>query len=366
MKTFPLLPLLSFSILASTPIQAQITLTTADLLNMYAVGKGQTQISAVDTTTYTMNVGAASALQTQSWSMPIAQYPDTSFYTNVTPSSTPYASTFPLATHVQTYSQVNVSSSITGYIYFRIANDSLLFIGSAFTIHFMGVDTTEFNSIPHFVLKTPLSLGSALTSYDSSYFAPGEYMITNSTMTFDAYGTITLPNGSFQCLRERRVDISESHSGTLVTEDTSIVFNWFTKEGHLAQAAVARNSQTSGTTSVVGPYYVELVNVPVRVHETPTTAPKTFALFQNYPNPFNPSTTIRYGIPTRSSVRIVITNALGQEVALLTNGEQEAGYHEVQWHANLASGIYFYRVDAVSTSDAHDQFMQVKKMMLLK
>ncbi len=94
--------------------------------------------------------------------------------------------------------------------------------------------------------------------------------------------------------------------------------------------------------------------------------PAEFGLDQNYPNPFNPSTTIRYGLPNRSSVRLVITNALGQQVAVLENGEREAGYHDVEWRANIASGIYFYRVDAVSTSDPNNRFVQVKKMLLLK
>jgi hypothetical protein len=94
--------------------------------------------------------------------------------------------------------------------------------------------------------------------------------------------------------------------------------------------------------------------------------PAAFTLLQNYPNPFNPSTTIRYGLPDRSAVRIVITNTLGQEVAVLENEEQEVGYHEVEWHANVASGIYFYRIDAVSTTNPDNRFVQVKKMLLLK
>jgi hypothetical protein len=93
---------------------------------------------------------------------------------------------------------------------------------------------------------------------------------------------------------------------------------------------------------------------------------QTFSLSQNYPNPFNPSTIIRYGLPNHAIVKIVITNTLGQELAVLANGEQEPGYHEVQWHANVASGIYFYRIDAVSTSDPNNRFVQVMKMLLLK
>ncbi len=94
--------------------------------------------------------------------------------------------------------------------------------------------------------------------------------------------------------------------------------------------------------------------------------PSSIRLEQNYPNPFNPSTTIRYALPTRSSVRLFISNTLGQEVAVLENGEQEAGYHEVEWHANVASGIYFYRIDAVIANDPINRFVEVKKMLLLK
>jgi hypothetical protein len=96
------------------------------------------------------------------------------------------------------------------------------------------------------------------------------------------------------------------------------------------------------------------------------SVPEEFALLQNYPNPFNPSTTIRYGLAGQSKVSLIITNVLGQEVAVLENGDQEPGYHEVEWQANVVSGIYFYRIDAVTTSDPSIRFVQVKKMLLLK
>jgi hypothetical protein len=88
--------------------------------------------------------------------------------------------------------------------------------------------------------------------------------------------------------------------------------------------------------------------------------PKSLALEQNYPNPFNPSTTIRYALPQRSPVTLMIYNTLGQNVATLANGEIEAGYHEVKFDApGLASGVYFYRLTAGT-------FVETKKLLLVR
>jgi len=85
-----------------------------------------------------------------------------------------------------------------------------------------------------------------------------------------------------------------------------------------------------------------------------------FTLSQNYPNPFNPATMIRYGIPYRSRVRLAVFNTLGQQVAVLQDGEQDAGRHEVKFDGSaLASGVYFYRLQAGS-------FTQAKKLLLLR
>jgi hypothetical protein len=88
--------------------------------------------------------------------------------------------------------------------------------------------------------------------------------------------------------------------------------------------------------------------------------PKQFSLSQNYPNPFNPSTVIRYGLPTRSEVSLVVYNIIGQEVRQLVSGTQEAGYHQYTFDATgLPSGFYFYRLHA-------GDFLSTKKLILLK
>jgi hypothetical protein len=94
--------------------------------------------------------------------------------------------------------------------------------------------------------------------------------------------------------------------------------------------------------------------------ETKKDVPKEYALSNNYPNPFNPSTTIQFALPQEQYVIIEVYNPAGQKVETLVNRKFSAGYHEVNWLAiNMATGIYFYRIQAGS-------FQDLKKMILLK
>jgi len=91
-----------------------------------------------------------------------------------------------------------------------------------------------------------------------------------------------------------------------------------------------------------------------------------YVLEQNYPNPFNPGTTIRYSIPTQNNVSIKVYNSIGENIAELINAIQSAGSYEVSWDAgNVASGIYFYSIEAIPV-DGSEFFRSVRKMILLK
>jgi ligand-binding sensor domain-containing protein len=105
---------------------------------------------------------------------------------------------------------------------------------------------------------------------------------------------------------------------------------------------------------------------PTRAEAKPASIPNGFRLEQNYPNPFNPSTTIRFSVPAKSRVRLTVYNLLGQQVAELANEEMSAGNFERTWNANVASGLYFYRIEAVSVTDPSKRFIDVKKMVVVK
>jgi ligand-binding sensor domain-containing protein len=146
-----------------------------------------------------------------------------------------------------------------------------------------------------------------------------------------------------------------------------------------------------------------------------------YYLSQNYPNPFNPTTTIEYSLPVSSkqsavsswqrsenryqnsenqnqnqasslpagqagnqylessiqvhsfnqpitqsgtggllSVKLVVYNILGREVATLVNEKQKPGSYSVAFDAgHLSSGVYFYKLSA-------GNYVKTMKMILLK
>ncbi len=93
--------------------------------------------------------------------------------------------------------------------------------------------------------------------------------------------------------------------------------------------------------------------------------PSRTLLSQNFPNPFNPTTQIEYALKSNTYVRLVVTDLLGREVAVLVDREQSAGEHSVVWNGRgkfgntVASGPYFYHLVTARQSLS-------RKMMLLK
>jgi hypothetical protein len=98
--------------------------------------------------------------------------------------------------------------------------------------------------------------------------------------------------------------------------------------------------------------------IAVQEENSPKTL--TFALHQNYPNPFNPTTVLSYTLPEDSRVKLTIYDALGSLIAVLVDGIESTGEHRVVFDgSNLASGTYFYRIQA-------GEFVQTRKLALVR
>ncbi|MFO7526455.1 MAG: M12 family metallo-peptidase [Ignavibacteriaceae bacterium] len=108
--------------------------------------------------------------------------------------------------------------------------------------------------------------------------------------------------------------------------------------------------------------YSNVINVDV-------ATPTTFILNQNHPNPFNPSTKFTFELPVDASVKLIIYNTIGQQVAEVVNTELNAGRHEYEFSSSnvgieLSSGIYYYKLSAVGNNGT--DFHSTKKMILIK
>jgi len=108
-------------------------------------------------------------------------------------------------------------------------------------------------------------------------------------------------------------------------------------------------------------YHRPLSELVTSAPESPSAElPGGYKLNQNYPNPFNPSTTIKYSLPHAGYVTLRVCNVLGEEVAMLVDGEHAAGTFKATWDASgMPSGVYFCRL----TAGGH---VQTKKMVLCR
>jgi photosystem II stability/assembly factor-like uncharacterized protein len=93
--------------------------------------------------------------------------------------------------------------------------------------------------------------------------------------------------------------------------------------------------------------------------------PGKYNLSQNYPNPFNPTSKINFDLPFDSKVTMKIFDITGREITTLINDVHEAGYYTVTFNAaNIASGMYFYRI--IAEGGTGSRYVMTKKMMVIK
>ncbi|MCK5573491.1 MAG: T9SS type A sorting domain-containing protein, partial [Bacteroidetes bacterium] len=196
---------------------------------------------------------------------------------------------------------------------------------------FLSVNTAtmEFGDIPISVLQrdSSFSVTNIGGSEDSVYVSLDYVNVTPEAAVSVSPEAFSLPAGASQ-------EVTFSITPSMLAVNT--VYN----------AVVMLDSRFgSGTTHFEKTMKFGIVPAPTDV-AAEASLPSEFVLLQNFPNPFNPSTTIRYGLPRRSRVSLAVYNTLGQRVRTLVNGEQEAGYHELQFGADgLASGLYIYRLE---------------------
>lgn len=158
------------------------------------------------------------------------------------------------------------------------------------------------------------------------------------------------------------VQISANAAFTSIIIDTSVVDTFF-QTGILSAGTryywrvCGVNQYGAGDYSLAANFTTG--NQIVAVEELTEIAP-SFILEQNFPNPFNPVTQIKYSLPVDRYISLKVYNIVGEEVAVLFDGNQKAGYHVASFDGSkLTGGVYLYRLKA-------NNFTESKKLILLK
>ncbi|MBI4535853.1 MAG: VCBS repeat-containing protein [Ignavibacteriae bacterium] len=135
--------------------------------------------------------------------------------------------------------------------------------------------------------------------------------------------------------------------GTAIVVD-SVIIRW--PSGTIRRLTTVPVNQIV-TVTEAGPSSVRLLS---------EAQPEHFELMQNYPNPFNPKTEIRYQTSEVSYVTLKVYDLLGREVATLVRDELQPGSYQVVFDVRqLASGVYFYRLQA-------GRYSETKRMVMTK
>jgi hypothetical protein len=84
----------------------------------------------------------------------------------------------------------------------------------------------------------------------------------------------------------------------------------------------------------------------------PSGKPMSFGLFQNYPNPARDGTVIKFALPARVEVELVVYDLSGRRVATVARDVRSAGVYEERYGLTddggkpLPAGVYLYRLTA--------------------
>ncbi|MCB0710866.1 MAG: T9SS type A sorting domain-containing protein [Ignavibacteriae bacterium] len=106
--------------------------------------------------------------------------------------------------------------------------------------------------------------------------------------------------------------------------------------------------------------------------ENPTISTGGEVSLWNAPNPFTSTTTIHFNIPSRSDVRLRVYDMDGQLVRTLVSQTYGQGEHNVTWDAvndqgeQVATGYYYYTLDAQPTDQGGKAVSYQQKMLLMK
>ncbi len=269
----------------------------------------------------------------------------------------------------------------------RVHNDTIFGIGVGFAYPPF-VDNGYVFEEEQINYPLPLEYGKKWTRQSSitDQILIGGFPVTavltdSSDISVDGTGQLTIPYGTFSCLRlkvRREITYTAYLLGQPVFTgtDSLIIYEWHTKNGGMLLQLISRSGETDENFDEAS-LVVRLEDSNVLTGsgcepECPATeiTPSKFALTQNYPNPFSARsgiyrTTIEYSLTRTEDLTIDVYNQLGRKVRSLYSGRRNPGNYRIAWDgtnevgAHVPAGVYYCRI-------ASGSFTKTIKMILVQ
>ncbi len=344
----------------------QPSFTYEDILGMI----GNETVMRSDTTG-SIPVDVGSAGENQTWDFSSFTIPDgfDIIYRFKDPAGSPFEAYFPTANFVLEEEFSDDQFHFLGYSYHYLKPSSFDFLGYAYMDTVSGYSDIDLESEPDH-MDLPIEYGQAWTNVNSDTsdeIAGSTFIFYDSTVSeIDAWGTISTPAGSFECLRIRDTyyEINTYYFNDILIfadSSTGINYEFIGPEAMIFASIESMDGETDPGFSTAQSVTVIQDTQVVSIFDTPReNSVNGFNLAQNYPNPFNSRTVFSFYLPQAGDIDLSVYDTSGKRVASLVSGRQAAGSHRVSWNAeNLSSGVYFYRL----VSGEH---IITKKCMLIK
>lgn len=230
-------------------------------------------------------VNPGSAGSNQTWVVNPTSSATPGTYTATSVGSTPYAASF---------SQANVSANYGGYyLYYNTSATALKNQGSY-------VGLTLSYSDPEDQLHFPFNMGNTYSDPWAVTFVNGGVTFVRTgttTVTYDGYGSITLPNGTFSnAVRVHFVQVyKDTYSGGTINYNND-EYMWYINGNHYPVAVTyTLTNSSSGTPSTGSAILTNAVAASVYEHES------IFSAVSVFPNPAVNEINFDFkGIPTSS------------------------------------------------------------------
>ena len=230
-----------------------ISITLADFGAFSAVGKTWLNYKNFNTS-FSMNIGSANNSTPQTWSLPtnfLTYFNGTGRRDFISVSDVPLALRITGANKIMRTAYYDENDRpMNVYDHYNLATDGVFHIGSSYDLE-VGSDDT-FDETDYEVADVPLDLNDNFISTDeeTNYITNQKTLKFVTNIAVDAFGTITTPTGTYNCLRmlwssQKYTRPNESSNYTLVSTTNNVSF--LTKSGEYFTAKI---SGTSGNVTV--------------------------------------------------------------------------------------------------------------------